>query len=200
MCSRPRQLHFLTHSLSSVLVHATQSRSSACPAVSLALFFYLPLCLSSSLAVLGSFSGRACLLFVCLIFTTLRMSAVSQSSISCHHLLNDGGGNSSSVWAAPATLLPSLSLAMPSAHPRPRSTWKFGIKCQRQLQPSPSSSSFVVCMPICARFSLVFPFSNCLYSYCGYISLAEQFAVHLRRYVRGLRAYMLFKQTAKKWN
>lgn len=109
MCSRPRQLHFLTHSLSSVLVHATQSRSSACPAVSRSLFLYLSLSFCS-LAVLGSFSGRACLLFVCLIFTTLRMSAVSQSSISCHHLLNDGGGNSSSVWAAPATLLPSLSL------------------------------------------------------------------------------------------
>lgn len=110
MCSRPRQLHFLTHSLSSVLVHATQSRSSACPAVSVSFSLSLFLYLSSSLAVLGSFSGRACLLFVCLIFTTLRMSAVSQSSISCHHLLNDGGGNSSSVWAAPATLLPSFSL------------------------------------------------------------------------------------------
>lgn len=53
MCSRPRQLHFLTHSLSSVLVHATQSRSSACLAVplSLSLFSYISL----SFCQFGSF-------------------------------------------------------------------------------------------------------------------------------------------------
>lgn len=49
---------------------------------------------------------------------------------------------------------------------------------------SPSPSSFVVCMPICARFSLVFPFSIFLYPYSRYISFAVHFVMHKRRHLR----------------
>lgn len=162
MCLVLASIAFLTHSPQFSTPHSLGRLAvhmSPCPSVRLAVWQFCSLSFSLSPYLSPSLLAPCCLLFVPHIYDSANVC-----SQSVEYLMP----SSSKRWrrqflkclgccCPPLFLLTLLPCAVGS------SLSSIHLKIWHQMSASASASSFVVCMPICARFSLVFPYSVFLY-------------------------------------